>query len=152
MNIDLPDHTFNVKETVISVSVCWVNPFPTLYAKKLRVSNSLQSILGLITLNESYCLPLLTVPRSATPRWISLPTSFCYLNSATEHCMYSTLIYKTSSGAPKCEAPVLQGCCRTSTASNNGILVWRRELSYLAHSCTQCYWGEIVLPASIDIP
>lgn len=54
MNTDLPDHTFNVKETAISVSVSQVNPFPTLYAKKLRVSNSLQSTLGLIMLNESY--------------------------------------------------------------------------------------------------
>ena len=67
-----------------------VNLFPTLLAKMLRVRISLQSILSLIILNESYWFTLLTVPRSATHIRASLPDSFCSLNCAV-HVQYFDL-------------------------------------------------------------
>lgn len=63
MNIGLADGNFNVKKVVISVPICCVNPFSTMSAEKFRVSNSLQSILSLIRLNEGNYLCLLTAPR-----------------------------------------------------------------------------------------
>lgn len=67
-------------------------------AEKFKVSNSLQSILGLIMLNEDNCLCLLSAPRCAAPIWVFLPASFCTVNSATVHCMCGAWMHKSAPG------------------------------------------------------
>lgn len=69
-------------------------------AEKFKVSNSLQSILGLIMLNEGNCLCLLTAPRCVAPIWVFLPASFCTVNSATVHGMCGALMHETAPGEP----------------------------------------------------
>lgn len=69
-------------------------------AEKFKVSNSLQSILGLIMLNEGNYLYLLTAPRCAAPIWVFLPASFHTVNSATVQGTCGALIRKTSPGEP----------------------------------------------------
>lgn len=70
-------------------------------AEKFKVSNSLQSILGLIMLNEGNYLCLLTAPRCAASIWVFLPTPFHTVNSATVQGTCGALIHKTSPGEPR---------------------------------------------------
>lgn len=69
-------------------------------AEKFKVSNSLQSILGLIMLNEGNCLCLLTAPRCVAPIWVFLPASFHTVNSATVQGTCGDLIRKAAPGEP----------------------------------------------------
>lgn len=69
-------------------------------AEKFKVSNSLQSILGLIMFNEDNCLCLLSAPRCAAPIWVFLPASFYTVNSATVHCVCSALVHESAPGEP----------------------------------------------------
>lgn len=69
-------------------------------AEKFKVSNSLQSILGLIRLNEGNYLCLLTAPRCVASIWVFLPTSFHIVNSATVQSTCGALIHKSSPGEP----------------------------------------------------
>lgn len=69
-------------------------------AEKFKVCNSLQSILGLIMLNEGNCLCLLTAPRCVAPIWVFLPVSFVTVNSATVQGTCGTVICKTAPGEP----------------------------------------------------
>lgn len=62
-------------------------------AEKFKVSNSLQSILGLIMLNEGNYLCLLTAPRCVAPIWVFLPASFWQGTCGA-------LIHKTAPGEP----------------------------------------------------
>lgn len=69
-------------------------------AEKFKVSNSLQSILGLIMLNEGNCFCLLTAPRCVAPIWVFLPASFHTVNSATVQGTCGDLIRKAAPGEP----------------------------------------------------
>lgn len=76
-------------------------PFFSMSAEKFKVSNSLQSILGLIMLNEGNYLSLSTAPRCVASIWVFLSTSFHAVNSATVQGTCGALVHKTSPGEPK---------------------------------------------------